>query len=309
MLDLQRLRMLREVHRLGTLARAADSMAYTPSAISHQLSLLEKEAGVVLLERVGRGVRLTPEAVTLVRHTEEMLAQMERAEADLAGAQTTVGGTIRIGAFQTAVMAAASTALDYLEQAHPQLTVEITEQEVTAAYEGLVSHDVDMIIGEEYPGLAEPVRPGVERVDLIRDPMYLVIPTTGPFSDIPETFRDLADCPWAMDPDDQPTGLWVRALCRHAGFEPRVRFNTHNPLIQSNLVAAGHAVAVIPALLGDHAAAGTRLIGLPGNGYRMVYTSVRTGRENHPAVRACREAFEAAVHREASPDPELRLSR
>ncbi|WP_129358329.1 MULTISPECIES: LysR family transcriptional regulator [Micrococcaceae] len=308
MLNLQRLRMLRELHRRGTLAHVAKSMSYTPSAVSQQLSLLEREAGVVLLEHVGRGVRLTAEAENLVRHADEILAQMELAESELAGTHSEVRGTLRIGSFQTAVMTVASAALDILNERHPRLTVEITQREVGEAYEGLMSHEFDVIIGEEYPGLAEPVREGIDRINMIRDPLNLVIPGTGPWARMPRTVRDLEDAPWAMDPSDQPTGQWARGICRSAGFEPKVRFDTRNPLIQAHLVRTGHAVALIPALLSGQYLAGTRLIGLPGDAHRMVYTSIRTGRAGHPAILACRQAFQAAVRGETAPEPELRLT-
>ena len=307
-LNLQRLRMLREVQRMGTLAKVARSMAYTPSAVSQQLALLEREAGVVLLEHVGRGVRLTPEAENLVHHADAMLARMELAESELAGSHTEVGGTLRIGAFQTAVMTVASRALDILDERHPKLAVDITQREAGEAYEGLLAHEFDVIIGEEYPGLAEPVREGVDRTTVIRDPLNLVIPGEGPLAETPRRFSDLKDAPWAMDPADQPTGQWARGICRSAGFEPRVRFDTRNPLIQAHLVRTGHAVALIPALLNRQYLAGTRLIGLPGDDHRMVYTSNRTGRASHPAILACREAFQEAVRGETAPEPDLRLT-
>src|SRR5918997_282759 len=102
MLDLRRLRLLRELEARGTIAAVADALQFTPSAVSQQLAVLEREAGVPLLARAGRGVRLTDAAVVLVRHAEELLAGVERAEADLAAAAGAVTGVVRVGAFQTA---------------------------------------------------------------------------------------------------------------------------------------------------------------------------------------------------------------
>src|SRR5436189_180755 len=90
MLDLRRLRLLRELHARGTIAAVADALQFTPSAVSQQLGILEREAGVQLLERAGRGVRLTDAALVLVEHTEALLARAERAEADLAAARRPV---------------------------------------------------------------------------------------------------------------------------------------------------------------------------------------------------------------------------
>src|SRR5215212_616117 len=103
MLDLRRLRLLRELRERGTIAAVADALAYTPSAVSQQLAQLEREAGVPLLERVGRGVRLTDAARGLVDHTEAVLARLEQAEAELAAGEAEVRGVVRVAAFQTAV--------------------------------------------------------------------------------------------------------------------------------------------------------------------------------------------------------------
>src|SRR3954447_2941677 len=98
MLDLRRLRLLRELHQRGTIAAVADALQFTPSAVSQQLGILERESGVRLLERVGRGVRLTDAALVLVSHAEELLAGADRAEADLAAASGSVAGRARVGA-------------------------------------------------------------------------------------------------------------------------------------------------------------------------------------------------------------------
>jgi DNA-binding transcriptional LysR family regulator len=100
-LDLHRLRLLRELKHRGTLAAVADALAYTPSAISQQLSVLETEAGVPLLERAGRRLRLTPAAERLVEHTEAILERLEQARADLDASAASIGGTVRVAAFHT----------------------------------------------------------------------------------------------------------------------------------------------------------------------------------------------------------------
>src|ERR687889_542030 len=102
MVDVRRLRLLCDLSRLGTIAAVADALRYTPSAVSQQLSALEREAGVPLLERTGRRVTLTPAAHTLVRHTEDVLRQLEEAAADLAGARHGLTGPVRVGTFPTA---------------------------------------------------------------------------------------------------------------------------------------------------------------------------------------------------------------
>lgn len=297
MLSLPRLRLLREVHRTGTLAAAAQALDYTPSAVSQQLKVLERETGVRLLEPVGRGVRLTRAAHVLVGHTERVLAQLEQAEAELAAVARTVGGTLRVAAFQSAVLTVAPLALDTLAREHPELEVVIAQREVEEAFQGLLAHEFDLIIAEEYPGRPDPRRAGVDRVELLRDPLHLALPLEGPLSARPRTLADVAAAPWALDPPDTPTGAWTRAVCRAAGFEPRRRIETVNPQLQADLVRSGHALAILPALMGERHLAGVRMIALAGAPHRILTTQVRAGSTGHPAVVACRTAFADAVAR------------
>ena len=283
------------MHRTGSLTAAARTLNYTPSAVSQQLKLLERETGTTLLEPVGRGVRLSPAAQGLVGHTERILATLEEAEAELAAAQDAVRGTLRVAAFQSAMLTVAPTVLDALARDHPDLHVTITQREVEDAFEGLLAHDFDLIISEEYLGLPDPLREGVDRVELLRDPLHLALPLDGPWSARPRCLSDLAEAPWALDPADTPTGAWARAVCRQAGFEPRVRVDTLNPLLQVDFVRSGHALAFLPALLGPRHRNGVRSVGLVGAPYRLLTIQVRSGRTRHPVVAACRAAFVEAV--------------
>src|SRR5829696_9693730 len=104
MLELRRLRLLRELHQRGTIAAVADALRFTPSAVSQQLAQLERDAGVALTERAGRGVRLTDAALVLVEHAEALLDRAALAEADLAAAAGTVTGRGRIAGFQSAML-------------------------------------------------------------------------------------------------------------------------------------------------------------------------------------------------------------
>lgn len=301
-LNVMRLRMLCELHRRGTLAEVAQALSYTPSAVSQQLSLLERETGVTLFERVGRGVRLTDDAVGLVAHAEAVLARLEQAESELAAAQPQIRGTLRVASFQSVVVELAPPALTLLAERHPQLRVEISHREVGPAYSALLSHQFDVILGEEYPGLPDEIRVGVDRADLVRDRLCLAVPATGPWASVPTVLADLRAAPWALDPADSPTGAWGRAVCRAAGFEPPIAFENSDPLLQAHLVSSGHAVAFIPALIAGRHQGGVQLIGLPGDPHRTLHTAVRDGRAAHPAVRAFRAALaEVASERAAIP--------
>src|ERR671930_1634455 len=114
MLDLHRLRLLHELEARGTIAAVADALQFTPSAVSQQLSVLEREAGVPLLERAGRGVRLTDAALVLVDHAEALLERAELAEADLAAVAGTVAGRARIASFESVAVHLALPAMQSL---------------------------------------------------------------------------------------------------------------------------------------------------------------------------------------------------
>src|SRR5919107_5877606 len=129
MLDLRRLRLLRELHERGTIAAVAEALQFTPSAVSQQLAMLEREAGVRLLERAGRGVRLTDPALVLVQHADALLERAAIAEADLAAAAGTVTGRARIASFRSAAVRLALPAMEVLAREAPRLRCELIEAE------------------------------------------------------------------------------------------------------------------------------------------------------------------------------------
>ncbi|MGK5555940.1 LysR substrate-binding domain-containing protein [Actinomadura kijaniata] len=289
MLDLHRLRLLRELKHRGTLAAVAAALSYSPSAVSQQLSVLEREVGVPLLEPSGRRVRLTPQAEILVAHTEAVLERLERAEADLAASLDGLVGTVRIAVFQTAAMALLPDALTLLREAHPGLRVEITQAEPETALPALSARDFDLVVAEEYPGNPNPRPAEIEQEELFRDEMRLASPGG-------EDLAAAAGLPWVMEPAGTASRHWAMTLCRSAGFEPDVRFESGDLLLQSRLVEEGHAAAFLPDLLWAGRTPSVALRPLPPDvNSRSVFTAVRRGGGDHPAVRACRRALDRAA--------------
>ncbi|GAA3217360.1 LysR substrate-binding domain-containing protein [Actinocorallia longicatena] len=284
MFDLHRLRLLRELKHRGTLAAVAAALSYSPSTVSQQLSQLEAEAGVPLLEPVGRRVRLTPQAEILVAHTEAVLERLERAEADIAASLTGISGTLRVASFQTAALSLLPDALSQLRAAHPLLRVHVTQAEPDRALPALLARDFDLVIAEEYPGNPNPRLPELEHEDLCDDPLRLALP--GP--DL-AGLHDLAAHPWVMEPAGTPAHRWATTVCREAGFEPDVRFESTDLLLHLSLVEHGHAAAFLPDLLWNGAAPAVPLRDLPAS--RRLFTSVRRGHSAHPAIVACRRVL------------------
>lgn len=291
MLDVHRLRLLRELERLGTLAAVAKALSYSPSAISQQLSVLEAETGATLLEHVGRGVRLTAQARILVRHAEVILERMELAEAELAASMIDVTGTLRVASFQSVMLALVPGALSRLTAEHPGLRVEITQSEAAPAFAGLLARDFDVVLGECYPGVPEPGLPGVDEEDLLEDEMRMAVPKKGPWHRA--RLGDLTDAPFVFDPEEATAGRWARHVCRTVGFEPDVRFQSPDLLLQLRLVETGHAVAFVPDLLWTGRTPGDlELRHLPDRPRRRLFTGVRSGSAEQPAIRAFRSALQ-----------------
>ncbi|MFV2172032.1 LysR family transcriptional regulator [Actinomadura sp. LOL_016] len=302
MLDLHRLRLLRELKHRGTLAAVAEALSYSPSSVSQQLSVLEREAGVPLLEPVGRRVRLTPQAEILVAHTEAVLERLERAEADLAASLEGLTGTLRVAAFQTAALALVPDALSLLGEAHPRLRVEVTQCEPESALPALLARDFDVAVTEEYPDEPIPRPDGIEYAELGEDEMRLALPAAFAVSEASPAAA--ADLPWVMEPAATASRRWATRLCRNAGFEPDVRYESTDLLLHLRLVERGHAAALLPDLVWTGEAPTVRLVRLvrlpqgpdvrAPQGVRHVrrlFTATRRGSGSHPAVRAWCEAL------------------
>src|ERR671910_965388 len=176
MLELRRLRLLRELYQRGTIAAVADALQFTPSAVSQQLAMLEREVGVRLLGRAGRGVRLRDPALVLVEHADALLERAALAEADLAAAAGTVTGRGRVAGFQSVSMRLAVPAIDALARDAPRLRCELVEAEPEQALPVLALGDVDLVLGDEWQHQPWRLPPGLQRHELFRDPVSLVLP-------------------------------------------------------------------------------------------------------------------------------------
>ncbi|MET7639975.1 LysR family transcriptional regulator [Streptomyces sp. NPDC005438] len=286
MYDLHRLRLLRELSHRGTLAAVAEALGYSPSAISHQLSILERETGVPLLEPAGRGVRLTPAATGLVAHTEAIMRELERAEADIAASRSQVTGTVRVATFQTAAHTLVLDAIDRLADPHPQLTVTFAHLNAEAAVPALLARDFDLVLSEDYPGLPSAPHPGVTTRTLTTDPLLLAVPARWSARELAE----LADVPWVMEHPGTAARTWSTSACRTAGFEPRVRYETADLHLHAAIVARGRTAAFLPRL-GHDPTPGIRLV--PTGHARTITLSIRAGSGDNPAVTAFQNAVTA----------------
>lgn len=293
MLDVRRLRLLRELAHRGTIAAVAEALSYTPSAVSQQLSALEREAGTPLLARTARRVELTPAAHALVAHAEAVLERLERAEADLAAGRTGPAGPLRIGAFPSAARTVVPAALAHLAAAHPALEPRLRELDPAAVAGALRAGDVDVALVHDYDFVPVPAEPGVETVALFEEAMYLAAPhSSTPLPGEPHPLRRWRDAPWIVAPADTRCGTMTVRACEAAGFTPRVRHEIDDFPAVLALVAIGGGVALVPELGVTAADAGVVLTPLPM--HRRTLAAHRRGAGGNPAIAAFVEAMRTA---------------
>jgi DNA-binding transcriptional LysR family regulator len=300
MLDLRRLRLLHELHRRGTIGAVAEALSYSPSTVSQQLGVLEREAGTALFEPAGRRLRLTDAALVLVAHAEALLAGVERAEADLAAAAAgAVRGIVRVGSFQTASLHLLLPAMAELRDSHPGVEVRLVEFETEPALEALRSYAIDLALADEWSESPRPATPGVDRADLLVEPVQLAVPAAHPAASRKGAvaLADVAGSLWATGYEGGGMAEVVRRVCaEHGGFEPDVRHRTNELSMLLGLVADGHAVTLLPALalrgvpstVAVRAVAGADLS-------RTVFAATRTGAGHRPALAAVLAAIRRGV--------------
>jgi DNA-binding transcriptional LysR family regulator len=297
MLDLRRLRLLREVDARGTVHGAARALDYTPSAISQQLAVLEREAGAKLLERTGRNVRLTDAGRVLVRHAASLLDGMEAAEAELAEvAAGRPAGVVRVSAFQSAFLRIVAPAVATVARSHPDVRVEAAEVEVEEGVPALRLQQLDIVVGDEYEGQPRPVEADLRREPLVREEVRLVMPASHALARrrrVP--MARLADADWAAcQPGTGHCEMQIRACRQLGGFEPDLRYASDDFLILLELVRTTGACALLPDLVLGYGAPGVAVRALAeGTIGREVFLLTRATRT--PAVAAVAAALKAAA--------------
>lgn len=297
-IDVRRLRVLGELRDRGTIAATADALRLTPSAVSQQIANLAREIGVPLVEPVGRRVRLTPRALILLEHAATIDAALERAAADLAAFDAEPSGRVTIGAFATAVTGVVAPALSLLDRDHPRLCVVVREVEAPDAFSLLHSGELDIVVTVDHRG--SPIRGDarLERRDLFRDPMRVVLPAghrSAGESSI--ALADLAADTWVVGAERGPCGEVAAAACVAAGFTPDIRHRVNDWSALVALVAAGRCVALAPlAALDPPLPAGVVVLPIAGENppVRAVHAVTRAGSSGHPALLATLNALETA---------------
>ena len=250
MLDVRRLRVLREVASRGSFSSAADALHFTQSAVSQQIAALEREAGMTLVERNARGVRLTEAGEALVRHTDVILARLDDAEAELAALSGVRGGRLRLAAFPSAGASIVPKAIVRFRERHPSVELTVVPAEPPEGQDKLRTGEVDIAMVIETPWEECDVDRTLERIHLLDDPMFVCLRRDHPkASKARLRLEDLSDESWLNGSGGScPDAAIFLRSCERAGFEPKIAFYSDDYAAIQGFVAAGMGVSFIPDL-------------------------------------------------------------
>lgn len=295
MLNLDRLRALHAVSAHGSIIAAAETLNVTTSAVSQQLAKLEQETGQQLLERHGRGVKLTDAAATLVSRTHRVLSLLEEAEAELEASDDVVSGQITIAAFATAARGLAPQAIRALRAGYPQLSITFHEQEPDNSIPNLVRRNVDLIIINDWQNAPIALPEGLSRAPLFDDVADIALPPGHRLSKA-RTIKlsELAGEEWIAWPSGSICHDFLMHTLRTTGSEPKIAHTAGEYETQLALVAAGLGCCVLPRMGRGAVPKGVTVVKSEPALRRHVSAAWRTHATRRSAIRATVEAFQQA---------------
>lgn len=277
--DVRKLRALREVAQRGTVTAAAQALGYTPSAVSQQLSSLEVELGVPVLERRGRNVALTDAGRLLVEHADAVLGALERAEAAVAELHGEPVGPVRIASLASAAATIVPVALRAALAEHPGLEPEVAVHPLDENIRELRLGAIDIAIEQTYEFAPHDLFEDLERTVLLEEPLLLLSPAGDPRDHVADT----GDLPWVASPPTSACGRSTRAITGRAGICPRFSFETEDHFATVRLVSAGLAVAIVPSLAMQHRPDDVHVAVVP-RAHRTISVLTRPAARQRPAI-------------------------
>ncbi len=297
-MDITRLRTLRELAQRGTMSAVAETLFLTPSAVSQQIAQLEEEAGVQLIERQGRGVRLTPAGTLLVSHADRLFTVLGEARSDMAALRKEVSGSLTIAVFPTAGTSLLPAAIHQVQEQHPYLQVVVQEMEPAEGLAALHSHRCDLAFVDDLTIGHSAKKGALEMVPLIDDTLFALLPDTHPLADKGAlSVGDLREERWALDSAGSSFAEYVKSLCRRAGYEPDVNANCRGYEILAAMVAEGCSVSIVAGLRLRYPTPGVVAVPLSPEVKRRISAAYRSGEGAHPAIRAFLAALNHSVQR------------
>lgn len=298
MLNMERLRALHAVATHGSVNAAATALHVTTSAVSQQLAKLEDEVGEPLLERRGRGVRLTDAATLLVGHAERALSALERAEADLDAQRRSVVGRLSIAAFPTACRGLAVEALRRLNRLHPRLQVTLSEEGPVPALPRLSRGDLDLVLAKDWSNSPLVFQEGLTRAALLDDVADVALPAGHPLARRRAiTLGELAGERWITSEHGSFCHDWLKHTLRTRGRDPVVTHTAGEYSTQLAMVAAGFGAAIIPRLGRETVPPEVHMVPVTPTLVRHIYAVWRTDATRRTAIQAAVEALQFAARR------------
>jgi molybdate transport repressor ModE-like protein len=305
MLDVKRMRILKEVADRGSFSAAAEALSYTQSAVSQQIAALEREAGTQLVTRGSRGIRLTEAGEALVRHADAILTRLADAEAELEAIAGLRGGRLRLAAFPTVGATLMPLAIATFREQHPDVELTVRQLEPEDSLPLLKCGELDIALTIE-PN-SSPDTDGLESTFLLDDPMFVALPMNHALAQKSRIrLRDLANDSWISTTDACSCGALVRSHCIRMGFEPQITFESDDYLAIQGLVAAGVGVALIPTLALTTVRDDIVIRDLNNEApVRKIAAATLPGAQRSPAARAMLDVLQQVATQYAKPAPHL----
>ena len=288
-MNVERLRILRELADRGTVGAVATALSLTPSAVSQQLKLLAREAGVPLLEPDGRRLRLTDAGAALVLRADEVLAALDRASAEMASYSASPRGRVRVALFPSGAALLLPGVLDRMRDSGTR--VDASDEDLPASSVPALLADYDVVLTHRDERAAATAAPRIEVRALMREPIDLVLPPEHALAKQDSVdLRQLADEQWISVRGGFPVDDVLLSVAAATGVRPRVIRRINDFRVTEELVARGHGVALMPRFAVVHPG----LVRLPLAGVRAgrIYElATRPGAHALAAVAAVVDAF------------------
>lgn len=285
-MDIGKLGALRELAVRKTMAAVAEALHVSPSAVSQQISMLEQEVGIDLVERRGRGVELTIAGRTLVERANRIFAELESARADMAELKRVVAGDIRVAAFPSVASLLMPRTMRSLRAAYPRLDVLFEEMEPEEGLNALRSWQTDVALIDDLnvpPGLLDP---GIELTPLIEDVFHVMMAPDHRLAGLDEvSWAELEEERWVID---TASGTYTRMLteaCQRSGYMPRIIARCKGAEVTSAMIREGCAIAMFPGLRTHTDMPGARVSRLVPEIRRRISIAYRKGEKKSPALR------------------------
>lgn len=292
-MNLNRLRTLRELSIRSTMAAVADALYLTPSAVSQQITQLEEDFGIALVERIGRRVQLTSAGHALVGHAEQILEALDQACSDIEERKNVVSGEVRIAAFPSVASALLPHVIRDLRQAHPLLKVVFMERGADEGLEALHSWMVDIALTDSFVGMPAHEHQGLQKTLLLEDEVRAWLPRDHPLA-TKNVIRlaELKNESWALESTSNSFAQFVRERCLSVGFEPNLNGYCKSVVTVEAMVASSGSVSVIPGLFARKPHPDIVVRRLEPKLVRSIYLMYRKTQQQRPAVQAVVKALQ-----------------